>query len=455
LGSPAVPAPSAPRECPFCRSDLGDGGVRPAAAVDSQVLLVILANNPWWRPEDGICENCCGRFVEAYDQALSHYPAFARGSVPILPTPVRLLGSDEWTGKGVTVAFLDSGFYAHPDLVEPRDRILRYVDVNDPRARKSDLRETDESSWHGMMTSVVACGNGWLSDGLYRGLASGARLVLVKVGTARRIKHDDIRRGLQWVLENRKRLGIRVVNVSCGGDYEASYLDDPLSQAAEACTRAGMLVCCAAGNLGNQPRHPVIPPASSPSVLTVGGLDDKNRLHFGGFDMYHSSYGPTIDGLQKPEVIAPGIWVAAPILPGTPTAAQAELLARLAAARDAELRGLVLAHPGVDAALDAAADLELPLLRQLVVARLRDNNVISGAYKHVDGTSFAAPIVAGLAAQMLEAHSSLTPQRVKSLLIRTARRLPHVEVDRQGWGVVDARRAVEAALAESKGSPPA
>ena len=41
--------------------------------------------------------------------------------------------------------------------------------------------------------------------------------------------------------------------------------------------------------------------------------------------MYRSSYGPTIDGLQKPEVIAPGIWVAAPILPHTPTAEEAEL----------------------------------------------------------------------------------------------------------------------------------
>ena len=84
----------------------------------------------------------------------------------------------------------------------------------------------------------------------------------------------------------------------------------------------------------------MLPPASAPSVLTVGGLDDKNRLAFAGYDMYHSSYGPTIDGLQKPEVIAPGIWVAAPILPGTPTAA-AGRAARAPGhrARDADLRG--------------------------------------------------------------------------------------------------------------------
>jgi serine protease AprX len=114
-----------------------------------------------------------------------------------------------------------------------------------------------------------------------------------------------------------------------------------------------------------------VPPASAPSVLTVGGLDDKNRLPFSGYDMYHSSYGPTLDGLQKPEVIAPGIWVAAPILPGTPTAEQAALLARLASVKDAELRQALLASRGVDADLDAARS-SSPLLRQLVSAKLRD-----------------------------------------------------------------------------------
>ena len=383
-----------------------------------------------------------------------HHPGFARGGVPILPTPVRLGASEGRAGRGVTIAFLDSGFYAHPDLVKPRDRILRYVDVNAPRARRADLDQPDESSWHGMMTSVVACGNGWLSRGYYRGLASEARLVLVKVGSARRIKHDDIRRGIEWVIRNRRRYGIRIVNVSCGGDYEASYLEDDLSQAAESATRAGLLVVAAAGNLGDKPGHPVIPPASAPSVLTVGGLDDKNRLPFSNYDIYHSSFGPTVDGLQKPEVIAPGIWVAAPILPGTPTAGQAALLTRLAAAPDGELRTILLESRGTDADLDAAAHLEPPLVRQLVAAKIRDNNVISGAYKHVDGTSFAAPIVSSLAAQMLEANPGLGPRQVKRLLLQTARRLPHVEVDRQGWGVVDARGALEAAKREETTLPP-
>jgi serine protease AprX len=432
--------------CALCLSDLsGEGAV---GDLDPQVLLLILANNPWWRHgSDGICRDCAERFSEATEEARAHYPAFDRGTCPILPTPVRLGASDQFTGRGVTIAFLDSGFYAHPDLTRPRDRIRRYLDVNNPRAGRTDLDAPDESSWHGMMTSVVACGNGCLSGWLYRGLASEARLVLVKVGSARRIVHDDIRRGLEWVIRNRARYDIRVVNVSCGGDYEASYLTDGLSQAADRATREGILVCAAAGNLGNQPRHAVIPPGSAPSVLTVGGLDDKNRLAFSGYDMYHSSYGPTVDGLQKPEVIAPGIWVAAPILPGTPTAAQAALLSLLAAAPDSELAATIAAHPGADAALEAALHLEPALIRQLVEVKLRDNRVISGHYKHVDGTSFAAPIVSSIAAQMIQANPRLTPQQAKLILIRTARRMATVDVDRQGWGVVNPRRAVEEALA--------
>ena len=365
----------------------------------------------------------------------------------ILPTPRRLHAPTDLTGRGVTMAFLDAGFYAHPDLTQPQDRILAYVDVTNPRATRAALDVPDDSAWHGMMTSVVACGNGHLSGGRYRGLASGASLVLVKCGQVRRVAHGDIQRGLEWVYRHRRQYGIRIVNVSVGGDYEASYHHDALSRAAERLVRAGVLVCAAVGNAGHLPGHPVLPPASAPGVLAVGGHDDKNQLAFEDYDMYHSSYGPTIDGLQKPEVLAPGIWVAAPILPGTPTAAQAHLLHALSEAPAAALREVIAAHPGVDPALDAARHLEPPLIRQLIEARLRDDKVISGHYKHVDGTSFAAPIVASLAAQMLEANPALTPQAVRRILIRTARRLPHVPVDRQGWGVISPAAAIEEARA--------
>ena len=163
--------------------------------------------------------------------------------------------------------------------------------------------------------------------------------------------------------------------------------------------------------------------------------------------MYRSSYGPTVDGLQKPEVIAPGIWVPAPILPHTQTAEEAELFAKLDGAPDDQLLGLIETHKGMDKDLDEARNLPLPLLRQLITIKLREGNVISEHYKYVDGTSFASPIVASIIACMLEANPELTPQQVKRILIETAERLPAIEVDRQGWGVVTARRAVELAQA--------
>jgi serine protease AprX len=297
-----------------------------------------------------------------------------------------------------------------------------------------------------MMTSVVAAGNGFLSGGLYRGIASEANVVLVKIGVAARVRHRDITRGIRWVVRNRRQYNIRIVNISAGGDYEAPYLADELCEAAEEAVRAGIIVVAASGNSGNVQDHPVLPPASAPCVITVGGLDDKNNLEFSDNDMYRSSYGPTIDGLQKPEIIAPGIWVAAPILPGTPTAEQAVLLSKLEKAKDSELREIIKQHPGVDEDLDQSVELAPYLLRHLVWVKIRDNNVISGNYKHVDGTSFASPIVSSIAAQMLEAVPDLKPHEVKYALIKTAVRLPHVDVDRQGWGMVNPRRAIAFAL---------
>jgi len=53
---------------------------------------------------------------------------------------------------------------------------------------------------------------------------------------------------------------------------------------------------------------------------------------------------------------------------------------------------------------------------------------------------------------MLEANPALTPQEAKSILVRTARRVPLADVDRQGWGVVDPEAAV-AAAAEARPKP--
>jgi serine protease AprX len=207
-------------------------------------------------------------------QDTGHTPP--RGTVArspaILPIGERLGADERFAGRGVTIAFLDSGFYAHPDLTTPRSRILAYHDMLAQRGGRT-MPEPDVSSWHGMMTSVVCAGNGALSDGRYRGLAYQADVVLVKVGTVSRIRHDDIRAGIDWVLSQQKKFNIRVLNISAGGDYEASHLADTLSQSAENAVRAGITVVAAVGNAGHDPHHhPVMPPGSVPAVITVGGI---------------------------------------------------------------------------------------------------------------------------------------------------------------------------------------
>lgn len=368
-------------------------------------------------------------------------------SSDIKPIGERLGADERFTGRGVTIAFLDAGFYGHADLVRPRSRIKVYHDVLSREPAPHKLGDPDASSWHGMMTSVVACGNGDKSHGKYKGLAHEAEIVLVRVGSVSRIRHDDLALGIEWVCANRIKYNINILNISAGGDYEASYLWDSLSRAAETAVRQGIVVVCAAGNAGNNPlRHAPVPPASCPAVITVGGMDDHNGPSIDKIVPYHSSYGPTLDGLQKPEVIAPAIRVAAPILPGTPTAKQAELIAELMVADDHELSSMIEEHKGVDAELDAAKKLQPYQIRQVIATKRDAGKLVSKHYKEVDGTSFAAPIVASVVAQMLEARPDLTPQAVKQILIHTAKRVPHFPAERQGWGIVQPKAAVARAL---------
>ncbi|NBO63495.1 MAG: serine protease, partial [Acidobacteria bacterium] len=143
---------------------------------------------------------------------------------------------------------------------------------------------------------------------------------------------------------------------------------------------------------------------------------------------------------------APSIWLAAPILPETPTASEAHLYEQLQNTPDSDLREVLRANKGVDANLDLAVELPIYLIRLLLAIRRHDANVISDHYKHVDGTSFAAPIVSAVVAQMLEANPLLRPWEVKKVLIETAIRLKRVPVERQGWGTVIPSLAVARAV---------
>lgn len=428
--------------CPVCGRESADG-LTEIASLAEELQMIIASNAPAGQLISQVCPRCVEMFERARVQLHTDAAVFEQGG-RVLPTPLRLDTDDRFAGRGVTIAFLDSGFYAHPDLTTPHNRILAYH--NNLKDDPSTLETNDPASWHGMMTSVVAAGNGSLSNGFYRSIAPEANVVLVKLAKSSRISEHNIKDGLDWVLEHREEYKIRIVNISAGGDHESSYLHNMLSKSVERAVRKGLIVVCAVGNSGMEPGHPVLPPASAPSCIAVGGLDDQNSLDRARRGMYRSSYGPTFDGLQKPELIAPGIWVPAPILPQTPTAAEAELYATLDRAADHELRAIIEEHAETDRDLAEARDLPIPLLRHLITIKLREGDVISEHYKYVDGTSFSAPIVSSIIACMLEANPHLTPQQVKRILIDTAERLPAIEIDRQGWGVVAPRRAVEFAL---------
>src|SRR5687767_8530287 len=82
----------------------------------------------------------------------------------VIPTAERLNGDPEFSGRGVTIAFLDSGFYPHPDIA---DRVIEFHDLYGEEISFADIAKPDGHHWHGTQTAVSCAGNGSLSDGIY------------------------------------------------------------------------------------------------------------------------------------------------------------------------------------------------------------------------------------------------------------------------------------------------
>src|SRR5580765_766175 len=207
--------------CPVCSREVRGESVS-LSALDGDLAGLIRANAPDKRDVNAVCVRCIRLFERAKDQIIADAAVLKDGS-HVLSTPLRLDADDRFTGNGVTIAFLDSGFYPHVDLTTPTNRIVAYHNLVDPDGGLESLFEPDVASWHGMMTSVVAAGNGSLSNGFYRGIAPEADVVLVKLAKTGRISEANIQEGLEWVLSNRTKYGIRVINISAGGDFEQSY----------------------------------------------------------------------------------------------------------------------------------------------------------------------------------------------------------------------------------------
>lgn len=370
-----------------------------------------------------------------------HAHAHTQNRFAVIPTAEKLNANPNFTGKGITIAFLDSGFYPHTDFAE---RVIKFHDISGEESSLKSIKPTDYH-WHGTQTVVSCAGDGSLSDGIYKGLASGAKLVLVKVSKDGRIGDDSIEKGLRWVIKNREKFSIRIVNMSLGGDLDATTNESKINQLAEELVKLGVVVTVAAGNTDESNS---IPPASAPSVITVGGYSDENNLDSENHALYHSNFGETADGLIKPEIIAPAMFIAAPILPETKDYKTAEILSEIANAPDYSFRQNFLDNWQTAELPEYILSTDVNTARSLVEDELTQRKIVATHYQHVDGTSFAAPITASVVAQMLEANPNLTPTIVKNIIVSTASRMANFRAIRQGFGVLNANLAVAEAIKE-------
>jgi serine protease AprX len=279
------------------------------------------------------------------------------------------------TGAGVAVAVVDTGIAGDlPDFQvsssDPTSRVIASV-VTHP-----DATTATDRYGHGTHVAGLVAGNGRAlapTDPLYdrySGTAPQSNLVSVKVSD----DHGnstvmDVIAGLQFVADHGADYGIRVVNLSLGSTVPMSYTVDPLDAAVEAVWADGIVVVAAAGNRGADPDAVSYAPANDPYVITVGAVDDHGTKDATDDDLAPwSGRGLTQDGFAKPDLVAPGAHIVGPLAP------------------DSDFNWLCAAC------------------------------VVDGRYFMLGGTSMAAPIVAGIAADMLSAHPDWTPDQVKGAL---------------------------------------
>ena len=295
--------------------------------------------------------------------------------------PYSVLAPQVWpeaTGEGVGVAIIDTGIDGGLPDFKARDGSSRIVAS---LATNPDATDQADGYGHGTHVAGIVAGDGTRlpdddrASGKYIGIAPGANLISIKASDdeGRGTVLDAIY-GLQFVVDHKDDYNIRVVNLSVSSTTPQSYKTDPLAAAVESAYFHGILVVAAAGNRGSDEDAVDYAPANDPFALSVGAVDDQNTQARGD-DAFAdwSSVGETQDGFSKPEIGAPG------------------------------------------------AHIVSTLSRRSAFEDLCPACVVDGDYIRVGGTSMAAPVVAGVAALVFEAHPEWTPDEAKSTLIDTAR----------------------------------
>ena len=217
----------------------------------------------------------------------------------------KVLGVDgqNLSGKGMTIAFIDTGIEQHPDFCTGKKRILTFKDFVDGEERCYD------DNGHGTFVAGVCSGNGALSCGKYSGSAPQSDIVSLKaLNKHGEASADKILNAMEWVYDNHNKFNIRVVCMSFGS--EALGYNDPIMNGAEALWREGVVVVAAAGNSG--PEYQTIKsPGVSSQIITVGGFNDnrieEQEINPNFFEIAQfSSRGPAFSRF-KPDLVAPSV----------------------------------------------------------------------------------------------------------------------------------------------------
>jgi serine protease AprX len=291
----------------------------------------------------------------------------------------------EFAPQAPTIAIVDSG--VDPSKVADfGGRLLASVSVSS----LSPGAEGDDQG-HGTLVAAIAAG----ANPAHLGAAPNAPLVSIRTSDAEgRSLTSDVIAAADWILANKDAYGIRVANMSLAGSVETTFRYDPLDRAVERLWFAGVVVVAAAGNHGAEDGSQVsmaYAPGNDPFIITVGALDQAQTSDpYDDSVPWWSGKGYTMDGFYKPDMAAPGRYMVGPV--------------------------------PADATMPAHAP----------------ERLVEPGYMWMSGTSFAAPVVSGLAAQLLARHPDWGPDEIKGALMLTS---AYLGVEGSGVGEVDALSA--------------
>ncbi|MEU3234989.1 S8 family serine peptidase [Streptomyces anthocyanicus] len=197
------------------------------------------------------------------------------------------------TGKGVTVAVLDSGVDAgHPDLAGRIAQSRSFIPGE----------EVADRHGHGTHVTSTVGGSGAASDGKEKGVAPGATLAVGKVLDDEGFgSESEIIAGMEWAARD---VDADIVSMSLGST-EPSDGTDPMAEAVNTLSReTGALFVIAAGNTGAP--SSIGSPGAADAALTVGAVDSADQA------AWFTSAGPRYgDNALKPDLSAPGVGILA------------------------------------------------------------------------------------------------------------------------------------------------